>query len=107
MYEDIYNEHLEYLKGITKNPKGVNQGYLAYNKYGEVTVRVGRTSNNPRWYRDFYKEHKRKPTVPELEELAHIHLKEGFWDEFGYIPPLYTNPPDTKTESQSLTNEIN
>jgi hypothetical protein len=54
--------------------KGMGQGVETIretNEYGEAKGDiVGRVSNNAQWYRDFYAEHKRKPTKAELQEMA-------------------------------------
>ena len=81
--------HLSYLKDFLKNTKGITQGYLIYDQFGSPVNRVGRHSNNPKWYRDFYQKHKRKPNNKELETLTKEHLQDGFFDEFGFIPPLF------------------
>ena len=88
-YEEAYQTHLDYLRDFVKNTNGVTQGYLIYDQFGSPIHRVGRESNNPKWYRDFYKKHNRKPSKKDLEKLVEEHLENGFYDEFGYIPPLY------------------
>lgn len=88
-YEEAYLAHLEYLKEYVRSPKGVTQGYLVYDQFGEVVHRVGRISNNAHWYQEFYKKHKRKPNLKDLEKIAKDHIQNGFYDEYGYIPPLF------------------
>lgn len=89
-YEEAYEAHLVYLTEYVKAPKGISQGYLIYDNVGEVTGRIGRITNNPKWYSEFYKEHGKKPTKADLRVLAHKHLTQGFFDEFGFIPPMYS-----------------
>ena len=87
-FETELKEHIEYLSECLKNLPGVEQGYLVKNNTGDIVDRVGRMSLNPQWYRDFYKQYGRKPYKRELEQLARQHLEEGFYDTYGYIPPL-------------------
>lgn len=88
-YEEAFKTHYTYLKSFIKSPNGISQGYIVYDQFGNPINRVGRISNNPRWYRDFYQKNKRKPTNKDLEVLTREHLQYGFFDEFGFIPPLY------------------
>lgn len=54
--------------------RGMGQGVdeiRETNEYGEAKGDiVGRVSNNEEWYREFYKENKRRPTKAELREMA-------------------------------------
>ena len=86
-YEEAHRQHVEYLRYTIKNTKGVSKGYLVKDVFGVVVNRVGRISHNPGWYREFYAKHNRRPYIKELEQLAHKHLQEGFYDEYGFIPP--------------------
>ncbi|WP_438447407.1 LPD38 domain-containing protein [Gorillibacterium sp. sgz5001074] len=86
-FENAVEEQYGYLKQSMKERGGVDQGGVIRDASGEVVDRFGRTSNNPRWYRDFYSENGRKPTDTELRELARKHVLEGFNDDAGRIPP--------------------
>lgn len=78
--DDIYNAELNYLK--TSGGKGVSPGGLMRDEiYGDVIGRFGRQSNNPEWYREFFRQYGRKPTQKELRELAEKRLTEGYTDE--------------------------
>jgi len=87
-YEKAINDQYEYLKTSIANRGGVQQGSLLRNQQGEVIGRVGRTSTNPEWYREFYKQNNRKPNRKELYELAKKHVDEGFI-EAGYRVPSW------------------
>lgn len=82
--DQIYNGHLDYLG--ESGGKGVTQGQLVQDESGNVTDRLGRTSNNPKWYRDHYAKTGKAPTKEELANLATKHLTEGYEDDTGPIP---------------------
>ena len=85
-YDAIVNEYVKYLKA--SGGKGVEQGVLFRDATGKVVGRSGRISNNPRWYREFYKEYGRAPRQSEYRTIAETHLREGLVDDFaGPIPP--------------------
>jgi hypothetical protein len=86
-FEQAVNDQYEYLKTSLKNRKGVQQGGLIRDELGNVVDRYGRISENPGWYQEFYRENKRPPTDKDLRELAERHVREGFIDEVGEIPP--------------------
>ena len=84
----IYNEMANYLR--TSGGKGVEQGGLFIDEFGDTVGRYGRISNNPKWYRDFYAEYGRKPSQKEIDALAEKFLREGYVDDAGIIPPNET-----------------
>lgn len=73
--DEILNEYVDYLKA--SGGQGVEQGGLIRDDTGTVIGRYGRTSRNPEWYRDFYRDYGRKPTNREYVEIAISHLTEG------------------------------
>lgn len=83
-YDKSLNEHIKYLN--ESGGKGVQQGSLVTDALGNVINRIGRQSNNPKWYRDFYAEKGRKPSQKELGELAIKQLKEGYSEDTDNIP---------------------
>jgi len=88
--EDIHplvEQEMEYLK--SESGKGVTPGYLIRDEVtGEVTGRVGRVSNNPQWYRDFFSTHGRGPNKGELRQIAEDRLLNGYTDDnYGYVEP--------------------
>lgn len=88
-HEQAVEMQYQHLKEQMKNKGGVEQGYLCYDNMGNVVNRVGRQSQNPPWYREFYAKFKKKPNNTELRTLAEKHIKEGYHDELGYIPPFH------------------
>lgn len=91
------NKQINYLKNSQK--KGVTQGMLVKDTEGNVVNRIGRVSNNEKWYQDFYRENKRPPNKKEFEKIAENQLKNGYESNEGFVPPSeYYN---------SLDNEIN
>jgi arsenate reductase-like glutaredoxin family protein len=80
----LEEQQFQYLKN--NRAKGVQQANIIRNDVGEVTGRFGKVSNNDKWYREFYAENKRPPTVSELRELAKKHLREGFGTDTMDIP---------------------
>jgi DNA-binding PadR family transcriptional regulator len=85
-YNQAVNDQFKFLKQSMADRGGVVQGQLIRDAEGAVTGRVGRISNNPQWYRDFYAATGRKPTNKELYELAKKQIDEGYQDESGFIP---------------------
>lgn len=83
-FEEAVQNQYEYLKNSMG--KGVQPGGLIHDQEGYVTGAFGKTSNNPKWYRDFYSANNRRPNNAELKELARQHVKEGFEDELGSVP---------------------
>ncbi|HBF39769.1 MAG TPA: hypothetical protein DDW50_20955 [Firmicutes bacterium] len=83
-YNKILNEQIKYLN--ESGGKGVQQGSLITDALGNVINRIGRQSNNPKWYRDFYTKNGRKPSQRELRELAIKQLKEGYSEDTDNIP---------------------
>lgn len=87
-YNEELNTHIHYLETQLENLKGVSQGFLIKDEVGNVIDRVGRISNNPYWYQEFYKQNKRRPSKKDLINIAKEHLEYGFYDNWGFIPPL-------------------
>lgn len=85
-YEKAIVEQYQYLKNSIDNKGGVNQGKIFRDKNGDVIGRAGRTSENPKWYRDFFAENNRTPTKRELYDLAKKQVDEGFQDDFANVP---------------------
>ena len=83
-FDEAVQRQYEYLKNSTG--KGVQKGGVIKDQEGYVTGRYGRTSNNPQWYRDFFRVNGRRPNNSELKQLAEQHVINGFSDEFGDIP---------------------
>lgn len=83
--QKVLNDQIEYLKNSQK--KGVTQGMLIKDSNGNVINRVGRISNNEKWYKDFYSENKRPPNKKELEQLAEKQLKNGYESNDGIVSP--------------------
>jgi hypothetical protein len=83
-YNQILDEHIQYLKD--SGGKGVQQGQLIRDEDGNVVDRIGRLSNNPLWYRNFYAEHGRAPRKGEYKDLAAEMLRRGYDDEDAQIP---------------------
>lgn len=81
--QEILNEEIAYLNSSGK--QGVTQGNLMRDAEGKVVGRFGRQSNNPQWYRDFYKEKGRAPSQKEIRQLAIRRLKQGY--EAEGLPP--------------------
>lgn len=63
-------------------------------------------SENPKWYRDFYKANGRKPSNEELKELAEQFLKNGYDDLNGQIPKndFFNELDDTVKAYEHLKN---
>ncbi|EJW14462.1 hypothetical protein PAV_13c00810 [Paenibacillus alvei DSM 29] len=85
-YEQRVIDEYKYLKGSMDNRGGVQQGAIYKDAAGDVIGRSGRQSQNPYWYREFYKQYNRKPTNRELYSLARERVDKGFSDEFGNVP---------------------
>lgn len=85
-YQQAINEEYQYLKQSMKRRGGVRQGAILRDAEGNVIDRVGRISENPKWYQDFYAAYGRAPTNRELYELAKQRVDEGFVDEVGRVP---------------------
>lgn len=88
-FEQELKDHIEHLQDVLKNLPGVQQGMLITDNFGRVVDRVGRYSMNPPWYREFYRLHGKKPNKKELEMIARVHLTKGYYDNYGFIPPLH------------------
>jgi hypothetical protein len=86
-FNEAVEQQYQYLKSSLNNRKGVQQGGLIRDELGNVIDRYGRISENPGWYQEFYQVNKRPPTDKDLRELAEKHVREGFIDEVGEIPP--------------------
>jgi hypothetical protein len=84
-FQEAVEQQIEYLKNSMG--KGVDSGGLVRDQEGYVINAYGRVSKNPKWYQDFYKQNGRKPNQKELRELAEQHVREGFYDEGGSLPP--------------------
>jgi arsenate reductase-like glutaredoxin family protein len=80
----LEEQQFQYLKN--NRAKGVQQANVIRDNVGEVTGRFGKISNNDKWYREFYADNKRPPTVAELRELAKKHLREGFGTDTMNVP---------------------
>lgn len=86
-YKQAIDDQYSYLKDSMKNRGGVDPGQLIRDETGTVINRVGRISNNPQWYQDFYKLYGRKPTNVDLQKLAKEHVDKGYQDDMTFIPP--------------------
>jgi hypothetical protein len=84
-FNNAVERQFQYLKDSMG--KGVQPGGLVRDQEGYVINAYGRVSNNPKWYQDFYAQNGRKPNNQELRDLAEIHVREGFQDELGSLPP--------------------
>jgi len=84
--------------------KGMGQGVEIIretNEYGEAKGDiVGRVSNNAQWYRDFYAEHKRKPTKAELQEMARLLVSGA-----ATAPQVEGWTPTSAEEAQAMAAE--
>lgn len=87
-YEEALNFMIYLIEEQVKHPKGIEQGYQVFDKDANFITRIGRHSLNPPWYREFYAKYGRKPTKREIPQLAKKMLEQGYYDEFGYIPPF-------------------
>lgn len=85
-YQQAINEQYQYLKESMRGRGGVEQGGLIRNDAGEVVGRVGRTSNNPEWFREFFQANGRTPNNRDLYDLAKRHVDEGFIDAGVAVP---------------------
>lgn len=85
-YQQAINEHYQYLKESMKTRGGVRKGFLIRDQHGDVVDRVGRISENPRWYREFFAQYGRPPSNRELYELAKQHIDEGYTDDLFQMP---------------------
>ncbi|MFW5438125.1 LPD38 domain-containing protein [Paenibacillus apiarius] len=85
-YEQQVIDEYKYLKESMNSRGGVQQGALYRNATGEVVGRSGRSSNNPLWYQEFYRQYGRKPTNKDLYALARERVDNGFLDETGKVP---------------------
>lgn len=85
-YEQRVIDEYKYLKQSRDNRQGVQQGSLQRDAAGDVIGRTGRISENPLWYREFYRVNDRVPTNRELYELARQRVDNGFADEAGNMP---------------------
>jgi len=66
----------------------------------EETGRYIRASRNAQWYRDFYKEHKRKPNKGELREMARLLIAGDV-----NAPQVEGWTPSTEEEAQAMQAE--
>ncbi|MEK0313750.1 LPD38 domain-containing protein [Cohnella sp. 56] len=85
-YQQAVNDQYKYLKQSMVDRGGVEQGALLRNEAGDVTGRLGRQSNNPEWYQEFYRTNGRAPNNKELFALAKQHVDEGFTDGGQQLP---------------------
>jgi hypothetical protein len=85
-YERAIVEEYTYLKQSLRDRGGVQQGQLIPGQNGEVVSRVGRISDNPKWYQDYHAQHGKVPSNKELYRLARERVDNGFADESGTVP---------------------
>lgn len=82
----LVQEQIDILK--KEGGQGVTQGFLQKDDRGDVIGQVGRQSNNPQWYRDFYAANGRKPNNTDLRKIAEDRLVNGYTDEnYGPVEP--------------------
>src|SRR5690606_34264806 len=83
--------------------KGRDHGGLARDLFtGDVISTYPPVSRNPRWYREFLSENNnRRPNKKEYREIAIDHLRNGFEDDIGFIPPN-----ETFLRLEELINEL-
>jgi hypothetical protein len=85
-HQQAVNDQYQLLKNQMKNRGGVKQGNVLRDANGNVIGRMGRQSNNPQWYRDFFAQNGRKPNNKELFQLANKHIDEGYHEDGVQIP---------------------
>lgn len=87
-YKKAVEDQYQYIKEFVDNPLGVQPGFVIRDVHGDVVDRVGRISNNPKWYQDLMRENNyRKPTIAQLKKLAEEQVQNGYTDLYGEIPP--------------------
>lgn len=86
-FEDAVTQQYDYLRNSMG--QGVDTGTTSNGLAGNSREVTGRytVSNNPQWYQEFYAQTGRRPTNQELRELAEQHVREGFSDTVGELPP--------------------
>ncbi|WP_217597296.1 LPD38 domain-containing protein [Cohnella sp. GbtcB17] len=85
-YQQAVNDQYKFLKQSMADRGGVEQGALLRDEAGDVTGRLGRQSNNPEWYQEFFRTNGRAPNNKELYALAKQHVDEGFTDGGQQLP---------------------
>lgn len=94
--EDLINEEIENIK--SEIGKGVELIPNPQKPDSKI-----RQSRNPKWYREFYAVHKRKPNNSELREMAIERLKNGYDnEEAGSIPAN-----EDYIEAERMMNQVN
>jgi hypothetical protein len=82
--EEIIQQQVNYLKAT--HGKKPLPGNLIRDEQGNVIGRQGRVSQNEKWYQEYHKEYKKKPSQKELREIAINQLENGFESNDGNIP---------------------
>lgn len=82
-FNQAVSDQYNLLKNDLNNLGGVEQGKVFHDDNGDVIGRQGRTSNNPLWYQDFYKQNGRRPTNQDLQQLAKEQMMNGYRTESG------------------------
>lgn len=85
-YEAAVVDEYKFLQESMRTRGGVQQGNVTRDAAGEVTGRYGRQSQNPDWYREFYKANGRAPRNRDLHELARQRVDSGFRDGAADVP---------------------
>lgn len=83
-YDKLIDERVAELK--EEGFKGVDKGGVRKDEEGYVIGKYGATSRNPKWYREFYEQNKKKPSNKDLEEIAKEQLSKGHIEDYGEIP---------------------
>lgn len=107
-YQQAVNDQYQLLKQQRNERGGVQQGQLLQDEYGNVIDRVGRISNNPTWYQEFYAQHGKVPSNKDLYKLAQKHVDEGYADN-GIDIPSWTQENgyhETKSSLSDVREEI-
>lgn len=86
-YEKAIEDQYQFLLKSRDSRGGVKQGGPMLDQDGYMIGLVGRESNNPQWYRDFYEQYNRVPTNADLRRLAKEHIDKGFQDDAAFVPP--------------------
>lgn len=89
-YEQAINDEYQFLQNSLKERGGVRQGFMTMDGEGSVNGRVGRMSDNPQWYRDFYAANGKVPNRKELYNLAKKHIDEGHQEDDIFVPAWKT-----------------
>lgn len=88
-YERAVVDEYRYLENSLKKRGGVKQGDMSFDEDGNVTSKVGRMSENPRWYREYHAEKGKVPSKREMWSLARKRVDNGFEDDFGVVAPSW------------------